>query len=36
MGLPATDKLITMTEIEIFRIKDGKIHELQGEANLLV
>jgi len=34
MGLPATDKLITMTGIEIFRIKDGKIHELWGEANL--
>lgn len=35
MGLPATGKLITMTGIEIFRIKDGKIIELWGEANLL-
>jgi steroid delta-isomerase-like uncharacterized protein len=35
MGLPATGKPITMTGIEIFRIKDGKICELWGEANLL-
>lgn len=35
MGLPATGKPITMTGIEIFRIKDGKIAELWGEANLL-
>ena len=35
MGLPATGKPITMTGIEIFRIKDGKIIELWGEANLL-
>ena len=35
MGLPATGKLITMTGIEIFRIKEGKIIELWGEANLL-
>ena len=28
MGLPATGKGITMTGIEIFRIKDGKIAEL--------
>lgn len=35
MGLPATGKPITMTGIEIFRIKDGKIVELWGEANLL-
>jgi steroid delta-isomerase-like uncharacterized protein len=35
MGLPATGKLITMTGIEIFRIKDDKIIELWGEANLL-
>lgn len=35
MGLPATEKPITMTGIEIFRIKDGKIAELWGEANLL-
>jgi len=35
VGLPATGKPITMTGIEIFRIKDGKIVELWGEANLL-
>lgn len=35
MDLPATGKSITMTGIEIFRIKDGKIIELWGEANLL-
>jgi len=35
MGLPTTGKPITMTGIEIFRIKDGKIVELWGEANLL-
>lgn len=35
MGLPATGKPITMTGIEIFRIEDGKIAELWGEANLL-
>lgn len=35
MGLPATGKPITMTGIEVFRIKDGKIAELWGEANLL-
>ena len=35
MGLPPTGKPITMTGIEIFRIKDGKIAELWGEANLL-
>ena len=35
MGLPATGKPITMTGIEIFRIKDGKITELWAEANLL-
>ena len=35
MGLPATGKPITMTGIETFRIKDGKIIELWGEANLL-
>jgi steroid delta-isomerase-like uncharacterized protein len=34
MGLPATGKPITMTGIEIFRIKDGKIAEIWGEANL--
>jgi len=35
MGLPPTGKSITMTGIEIFRIEDGKIAELWGEANLL-
>jgi len=35
MGLPATGKSITMTGIEIFRIEDGRIAELWGEANLL-
>ena len=35
MGLQPTGKPITMTGIEIFRIKDGKIAELWGEANLL-
>lgn len=35
MGLSPTGKPITMTGIEIFRIKDGKIAELWGEANLL-
>jgi len=35
MGLPATGKSITITGIEIFRIENGKIAELWGEANLL-
>jgi steroid delta-isomerase-like uncharacterized protein len=35
MGLPPTGKPITMTGIEIFRIENGKITELWGEANLL-
>jgi ketosteroid isomerase-like protein len=35
MGLPPTRKAITMTGIEIFRIKEGKIIELWGEANLM-
>lgn len=35
MGLPATGRQITMTGIEIFRIKDGKIVELWGEVNLV-
>ncbi len=35
MGLPATGKNITMTGIEIFRIENGRIAELWGEANLL-
>jgi steroid delta-isomerase-like uncharacterized protein len=35
MGLPPTGKPIIMTGIEIFRIEDGRIAELWGEANLL-
>jgi len=35
MGLPPTGKPITMTGIEIFRIENGKIAELWGEANLI-
>lgn len=35
MSLPPTGKPITMTGIEIFRIEDGRIAELWGEANLL-
>ncbi|HNX40413.1 MAG TPA: ester cyclase [Methanothrix sp.] len=35
MGLPPTGKSITMTGIEIFRIENGRIAELWGEANLL-
>ncbi len=35
MGLPATGKPIIMTGIEIFRIENGRIAELWGEANLL-
>jgi steroid delta-isomerase-like uncharacterized protein len=35
MGLPPTGKPITMTGIEIFRIENGKIVELWGEANML-
>jgi len=35
MGLPPTGKPITMTGIEIFRIENGKIAELWGEANML-
>ncbi len=34
MGLPPTGKPIIMTGIEIFRIENGKIAELWGEANL--
>jgi steroid delta-isomerase-like uncharacterized protein len=34
MDLPATGKPITMTGIEIFRIENGKIAEIWGEANL--
>lgn len=35
MGLPPTHKPIVMTGIEIFRIKNGKIAEIWGEANLM-
>ncbi|VVB69460.1 SnoaL-like polyketide cyclase [uncultured archaeon] len=35
MGLPPTGKPITMTGMEIFRIENGRIAELWGEANLL-
>ena len=35
MDLVPTGKPITMTGIEIFRIENGKITELWGEANLL-
>lgn len=33
--VPPTGKRITMTYIEIFRIADGKIIEIWGEADLL-
>ncbi|HVP26030.1 MAG TPA: ester cyclase [Methanomicrobiales archaeon] len=35
MGLPPTGKPIEMTGIEIFRLREGKIVELWGEANLM-
>jgi predicted ester cyclase len=35
MGLSPTGKAITMTGIEIFRINDGMIVDLWGEANLM-
>jgi ketosteroid isomerase-like protein len=35
MGVPPTGKAITMTGIEIFRVKEGKIAELWGEVNLM-
>ena len=35
MGLPPTGKPIALSGIEIFRIQDGKIAELWGEANLM-
>jgi steroid delta-isomerase-like uncharacterized protein len=34
MGLPPTGRKIAMTGIEIFRLQEGKIAELWGEANL--
>lgn len=35
MGISPTGKGIEMTGIEIFRLRDGKIVELWGEANLM-
>ena len=35
MGVPPTKREIVMTGIEIFRIKNGKIAEIWGEANLI-
>lgn len=35
MGLPPTGKEIALTGIEIFRIRNGRIAELWGEANLM-
>lgn len=35
MGFEPAGKSVTMTGIEIFRIENGKIAELWGEANLL-
>jgi steroid delta-isomerase-like uncharacterized protein len=35
MGVPPTGKAITMTGIEIFRIREGRIAELWGEVNLM-
>src|SRR5512135_2514646 len=35
MGVPPTGKQIAMTGIEIFRLQNGKIIELWGEANLI-
>ena len=35
MGIPPTGRDITMTGIEIFRLENGKIAELWGEANLM-
>jgi steroid delta-isomerase-like uncharacterized protein len=35
MGIPPSGRNITMTGIEIFRIRNGKIAELWGEANLM-
>jgi len=35
MGLLPTGKAITLTAIEIFRLKEGKIAELWGEVNLM-
>lgn len=35
MSVPPTGKAITLTAIEIFRVKDGKIVELWGEVNMM-
>ena len=35
MGLPPTGKPIVMTGMEIFRLENGRIAELWGEANLI-
>jgi steroid delta-isomerase-like uncharacterized protein len=35
MGIPPTGKRVSVQGIEIFRIRDGKIAELWGEANLM-
>jgi steroid delta-isomerase-like uncharacterized protein len=35
MGLPPTGSQIVMTGIEIFRLENGRITELWGEANLM-
>ena len=35
MGLPPTGRPIVMTGIEIFRVQNGRIVELWGEANLM-
>jgi len=34
MSVPPTGKTITLTAIEIFRVKDGKIVELWGEVTM--
>ncbi len=35
MGIPPSDKPVTMTRIDIFRIADGKIVELWGQEDML-
>jgi ketosteroid isomerase-like protein len=35
MGVSPTGKAITLTAIEIFRVREGKIAELWGEVNLM-
>ena len=35
MGIPPSGKPIEMTGIEIFRMREGRIAELWGEANLM-